>query len=282
MRFVDGVRAAEALGAEFFVEVGPGGGLSTAVEQSLTTQQPVSVVTMTKDQPEADALLVAAGRLFAAGVGVKWDAVLAGSRGRRVSLPTYGFVRRRFWLGAAADQQPLIASQPVDWADRVKQLAPDEQHRRLVELVSGHVAIVLGHKSGHDIDAGRAFEELGFDSLTGVALRNRLKADTGLALSRTLIFDYPTPAALADHFLQQLLYARDAEPDDEKIWSSLKKIPLQELRRAGLLEQLLLLADDAEKSLPDSIISDDVIDSLSPEALIAMALNPVNLENDLE
>ncbi len=282
VRFADGVRAAESLGAGVFVEVGPGGGLSAAVEQSLKTQQPVSVITMTKDQPEAHSLLVAAGRLFTAGVGVKWDAVLAGSRGRRVSLPTYGFVRQRFWVGTGADQQLLIASQPADWADRVKQLDPDEQHRRLVELVCGHVAIVLGHTSGHDIDAGRAFEDLGFDSLTGVELRNRLKADTGLALSRTLIFDYPTPAALADHLLQQLLYDRNAETDDEKIWSSLKKIPLQELRRTGLLDQLLLLADGAEKSLPDSIISDDVIDSLSPEALIAMALNPVNPEDDVE
>ena len=277
VRFADGVQAAESLGAGVFVEVGPGGGLATAVEQSLTTQRPASVVTMTKDQPEADALLAAAGRLFATGVGVKWDAVLAGSRGRRVSLPTYGFVRRRFWVGAT-DQPALIASQPADWADRVKQLAPDEQHRRLVELVCGHVAVVLGHESGHDVDAGRAFEDLGFDSLAGVELRNRLKADTGLALSRTLIFDYPTPAALADHLLQQLLYDASAESDDEKIWASLKKIPLHELRRTGLLDQLLLLAGDSDQSLPDSI-SDDVIDSLSPEALIAMALNPVNPEN---
>ena len=178
--------------------------------------------------------------------------------------------------------RPLAASRPTDWADRVKQLEPDEQRRRLVELVCGHVAIVLGHASGHDIDAGRAFEDLGFDSLTGVELRNRLKADTGLALSRTLIFDYPTPTALADHLLQQLLYGGNAEPDDEKIWSSLRKIPLQELRRTGLLDQLLLLAGDSEKPLPDSIISDDVIDSLSPEALIAMALNPVNPDGGIE
>jgi hypothetical protein len=97
-----------------------------------------------------------------------------------------------------------------------------------------------------------------------------------------LIFDYPTPAALADHLLQQLLYDRNAESDDEKIWSSLKKIPLQELRRAGLLDQLLLLAGEPEQPLRDPTVSDDVIDTLSPEALIAMALNRVNPENDVE
>jgi acyl transferase domain-containing protein len=277
VRFADGVQAAESSGAGVFVEVGPGAGLRAAVEQSLTTSQPVSVVTMAQDQPEADALLTAAGRLFTTGVGVNWGAILQGSHGRQVQLPTYGFVRQRFWLDTAADRLPLVTSQPGEWAERLKQLAPDEQHRLLVELVCGHAATVLGHPSGNDLDAERAFSDLGFDSLTGVELRNRLTSETRLALSRTLTFDYPTPAALADHLRQQLLH--DAGSDDEKIWSSLRKIPLHELRRTGLLDKLLLLAGEPEESLPDSSVSDDVIDSLSPEDLIAMALKP---ENDVE
>jgi acyl carrier protein len=141
-----------------------------------------------------------------------------------------------------------------------------------VELVCLHAATVLGHSGGHDIDAERAFGDLGFESLTGVELRNRLTTETGLALSRTLIFDYPTPAALAT-YLQQLLHGDRAESDDERIWSTLRRIPLEELRRTGLLEKLLLLAGESEKALPDSTVSDDIIDSLSPDALIAMALN---------
>ncbi len=96
VRFVDGVRATESLGAGVFVEVGPGRGLTAAVEQSLTAQQAVSVVTLAKDRPEAESLLVALGHLFTRGVGVDWPAALGG--GRRVELPTYGFVRQRFWL----------------------------------------------------------------------------------------------------------------------------------------------------------------------------------------
>jgi hypothetical protein len=53
----------------------------------------------------------------------------------------------------------------------------------------------------------------------------------------------------------------------------LLRIPIQELRRTGLLEKLLLLAGDAEKPTLTPDVSADVIDSLSPEALIAMALN---------
>jgi acyl carrier protein len=141
-------------------------------------------------------------------------------------------------------------------------------------LVCLHAATVLGHSSSRDIDAERAFQDLGFESMTGVELRNRLKTDTGLALSRTLIFDFPTPTALADHLCQQLLHGDHEESGDEQIWTSLRKIPLRELRRTGLLDKLLLLAGESEKSLPDPIVSDDIIDSLSPDALIAMALNP--------
>jgi len=270
VRFADGVRAAESFGADVFVEVGPGGGLGAAVEQSLTADHPVSVVTLAKGRPEPESVLTAAGRLFITGVAVNWGAVL--QHGQRVPLPTYGFVRQRFWLGSRTDKLSPVATRPAELAERLRQLSRHGQGRELLELVCVHAAAVLGHSDGHAVNAERAFQDLGFDSLTGVELRNRLKADTGLALSRTLIFDYPNPAALAEHLAQQLLCGRE-ESDDEKFWSALRKIPLQELRRTGLLDKLLLLAGDPEKSLTNSTVADDTIDSLSPDALVAMALD---------
>jgi acyl transferase domain-containing protein len=278
--FARGVQTAESLGARLFVEVGAGGGLTAAVQQSLTTpktEHTVSVVALAKDRPEVDSLIAALGRLFTAGAPVDWGGALGGLDARRVELPTYGFARQRLWLGIKR----------YALAGRLQGLAPKERHRQLVKLVCLHAANVLGRSSNADIDSERSFQDLGFDALTGVELRNRLKTDTGLALPRTLIFDYPTPTALADHLSQKLLPGYHDESDndtndtndtddtnDAKIRSALRKIPLQELRRTGLLDKLLLLAGMPEKSQPDPTVSDDAIDSLSTEALIAMALNP--------
>ena len=88
-------------------------------------------------------------------------------------------------------------------AARLQGLSAEQRQRQLVELMCTNAATVLG-RSIADIDADLEFQDLGFDSLTAVELRNRLKTATGLTLSPTLIFDYPTPTALAEHVDAQL------------------------------------------------------------------------------
>jgi acyl transferase domain-containing protein len=282
VRFFEGVRAAEVAGAELFVELGPGASLTAAVDQSLSAERALSVPTMAKDRPETESLMGAVGQLFTRGLDPNWAALFAGLNARRVELPTYGFARQSFWLGAGAvGSSPATSTRTPDLAHRLHGLAPDDQHRLLVELVCEHAAAVSGHPGGDAIDPDRAFGDLGFDSMVGVELRNRLTGVTGLALSRTLIFDYPTPAALAGHLRRQLLHDEAGESEEEKIWSALRRIPVRELRRTGLLEKLLLLAGAPETAVPDGNVSADEIDSLSPEALIAMALSSAD-EDDAE
>ncbi|UTO68026.1 phosphopantetheine-binding protein [Streptomyces rapamycinicus NRRL 5491] len=89
-------------------------------------------------------------------------------------------------------------------AGRVAGLAPEERERVVLEFVRAQTAAVLGHDTPEAVDEEQAFKKLGFDSLTAVDLRNRVTAASGLALPVTVVFNHPTPAALARHLLDEL------------------------------------------------------------------------------
>lgn len=99
-------------------------------------------------------------------------------------------------------------------AQRLHGLAADEQLELLVGLVCLQAAAVLGRPSAEDVDPDTEFGDLGFDSLTAVELRNRLKTATGLTLPPTVIFDHPTPTAVAEYVAQQMSGSRPTESGD--------------------------------------------------------------------
>ncbi|SDY87973.1 pimaricinolide synthase PimS1 [Amycolatopsis xylanica] len=100
---------------------------------------------------------------------------------------------------AAASAGSGPVSVEVSLAAQLSGLSDADREGAILELVTAQVAGTLGHDSADAIDANRAFTDIGFDSLAAVELRNRLNSATGLRLTATLIFDYPTPRALAKH-----------------------------------------------------------------------------------
>ncbi|MFF9352776.1 type I polyketide synthase, partial [Streptomyces sp. NPDC014734] len=120
-----------------------------------------------------------------------------------------GLVRVPVRRAAAA---AAVAADGSSLSQRLRAMATNaEREAALLELVCGRVAGVLGYAGPEAVDAARAFKELGFDSLTAVELRNDLRTVTGLRLPATLVFDYPTPTALAGHLRDELLGTEQTE-----------------------------------------------------------------------
>ncbi|KJS61070.1 type I polyketide synthase [Streptomyces rubellomurinus] len=110
-----------------------------------------------------------------------------------------GLVRTPARRGRAGGSLARTLAQTPE-ADRV---------RVVLDLVRAQVAAVLGHDTHTAIDPERPFKDVGLDSMGAVELRNRLTRVTGLRLSATMVFDHPTPAAIARLIVGELAEASD-------------------------------------------------------------------------
>ncbi|MGQ0838837.1 SDR family NAD(P)-dependent oxidoreductase, partial [Actinokineospora sp.] len=127
---------------------------------------------------------------FVGGGRPDWDSVFDGSGARAVRLPTYAFQRTRHWLDGAG--QPARPTS-VRTTPRV------DDGSEPLRMVREQAALVLGHADFGDVDPDRSFADLGFTSLMGVELHERLAPLVGTSVSRTAFLNHPTPRALAGH-----------------------------------------------------------------------------------
>nr|ACY06290.1 type I polyketide synthase [Streptomyces flaveolus] len=148
-------------------------------------------------------------------------------------VPVFCSARRRPLLESVPEAAAVLRTATVDTGtvsalrERLGSLPEAGRRRAVTELVREHAAAVLGHDSPAALPADRAFRDVGFDSITAVELRNRLRSATGLALPATLVFDHPSPTALAGHLLALAFdtaaadlaapAARAADDDDDPI-----------------------------------------------------------------
>ncbi|MCA1588052.1 MAG: type I polyketide synthase [Chloroflexi bacterium] len=159
---------------------------------------------------------------------------------------------------APAEQRADVRSLPR----RLASVPKDEREAAVLDVVRGQAASVLGRESAAAVDPERRFKDLGFDSLTAVALRNCLTQVTGVRLPSTLIFDHPTPVAVAAFLVRELAQPggqADTAGGDREIRRMLASIPIGRLRDAGLLDRIVDLASSVERGA-DERAADEAAD----------------------
>jgi len=239
VQFSAGVQELLSRSGTVLLEVGPGNVLSTLARQNLPrpnpnsngdTQNTVTIISSLGDPSSSESssldLLTAVGSLWAAGLQPRWEALHSEERRRRVSLPTYPFERKRFWLEAPVAQMPLSSHpDPVPATESVRTNMSFEETQSVAHnsqiptpdpqpaadrgvAISSMVSEIFADLSGVRIqpsDASSSFLEMGFDSLFLTQVSQALQSKFGLKVTfRQLLSDVSSLKSLAEFIDTQL------------------------------------------------------------------------------
>ncbi|UTO62420.1 type I polyketide synthase [Streptomyces rapamycinicus] len=203
VRFHDTVQNLIADGNSLFLESSSHPVLITAVQDT----GGLAVGTLRRGEGGTRRVLLSLAELWVHGAAPDWGKVFAGTGARRAALPGRVFQRRRHWFDAVA-------------SPAATDIAPGAASPDVVHQVRAQAAAVLGHTTVAELDTGRTFKDLGFDSISLSDLCNRVNAALGTRLSPAALFSHPTPARLAEHLAAGGLSptpAAVAAPADEPI-----------------------------------------------------------------
>jgi NAD(P)-dependent dehydrogenase (short-subunit alcohol dehydrogenase family)/acyl carrier protein len=173
--------------------------------------------------------------------------------------PIYTMGRRRPLLDALPEVTALISGGPAGsdgpsiLAERLAGLPAAQQSRVVLDLVRTHVAALLGQDGAEALEPGKAFSDLGFDSVAATDLKIRLSAATGLDLPATLVFDHATPAAVADYLLAELVPDRGGTKllaALDRLEAALVALPTEEVEHHRVGARLRTLLGVVEAAAP--------------------------------
>ncbi|MEZ0608568.1 amino acid adenylation domain-containing protein [Fibrella sp. WM1] len=233
VRFADALDTLFELRQPVLLEVGPGFSSTTLARQQAGTRPVVTVASLHRPNPdrtEEQALLTALGTLWQHGLTPDWNAVFAGSAGKRIPLPTYPFNRKRCWIDSPAGHMALIPTQmnvtipaeepvapspvstPVYIPDTTYNLVIPAPANVPTPMRSEHllnkIKTLLEDASGidlGDLNANDTFLELGLDSLLLTQISISLRGSFGIPISfRQLSSELDTPQKVADYLDAQL------------------------------------------------------------------------------
>ncbi len=220
VRFADGVRELMSNSDRVLLEVGPGNALCTLAGLQGLQPVPVALPTLRHPQdPQSDQgfLTTTLGKLWQAGVAIDWDSYHAPDKPGRVSLPTYPFERRKFWIEAGRPSR----GEPVSTGDLLTRPEPpngtdphlamdaaggslssedleNENYRRPRTEREQQLAVIWQQLLGVErVSVDDDFFELGGHSLLATQMMKKLRRSFGFKLNLRTLFEAPTIAQLA-------------------------------------------------------------------------------------
>ncbi len=216
-------------GRRALIEVSPHPVFSVAIEETVEDalgdpDEALVLGTLHRDRAGWRRFAEALAEAHVGGVAIDWDALFPDAE--KVGLPTYAFQRKRHWLDLEPASDDRASARRVVSSDAeteekaiptgllagvLSELPEVEREGYVLELVRAEVAAALGYESTQEVDATRAFKELGFDSRAAVELRNRLREETGVRLPAAVVFNSPTAVALAAFLHDRALGIEDSE-----------------------------------------------------------------------
>jgi len=246
VRFAEGMSALEAAGVRTYVELGPkstllGAGRGCVSDDASVTWLP----TFRKDTDDWPSVMSTLAKWYVLGGAVDWAGVTSLFGGEDVDLPTYAFQRRRFWLevsprpsnggglvravGDVEDSTDAAAPPSAQvLRDELIALSGLERLQAVTVAIQEAVARILGLRSAKDVPCEVPLNDIGFDSLLGIELRNQLSALIDAPLSADVVLANPTVADQAAFISVRLGDLDAAERERRRIAA-----PLVPLRRGG-------------------------------------------------